>query len=112
MVCELIQTVERTEELWHAGGEHRMEAAYDGYSPTVDSDYEYADTEVRICGSTISRRNWCRIMRSALWWGKKHQGVDPQYVRKIYNESIKIESAEKDGNGAAAAYSERRSQRL
>ncbi|MCR0207267.1 hypothetical protein MKC66_21365, partial [[Clostridium] innocuum] len=73
-----------------------------GYSPTVDSTTSTL---------TLSEDMWKHYIKAEFvpnneigYGGESIQAVDSKYVRKIYNESIKIESSTKDGNGAAAAY--------
>ncbi|RJV82374.1 hypothetical protein DWW36_20025, partial [Erysipelotrichaceae bacterium AF15-26LB] len=74
-----------------------------GYSPTINSDTSTL---------TVNEDMWKHYIRAEFvpnkeegYSGESIKAMDSKYVRKIYNEKIKIESSTKDGNGDAAAYS-------
>ncbi|EFP59602.1 hypothetical protein HMPREF0983_04172, partial [Erysipelotrichaceae bacterium 3_1_53] len=73
-----------------------------GYSPTINK----ANSSL-----TISEDMWKHYIKAEFvpnkeigYGGDSIQQVNPNYVRQIYEEEIKIESSTKDGNGDAAAY--------
>ena len=75
----------------------------DGYSPTINSE-----TSTMM----INEEMWKHYIKAEFvpnsdegYGGDSIKAAGAKYVRKIYNETIKIESSTKDGNGAATAYS-------
>ncbi|WP_320974046.1 hypothetical protein, partial [Dysgonomonas capnocytophagoides] len=73
-----------------------------GYSPTINSDTSTL---------TVNEDMWKHYIRAEFvpnkeegYSGESIKAMDSKYVRKIYNEKIKIESSTKDGNGDEAIY--------
>ncbi|MFR5078111.1 MAG: hypothetical protein ACLTDX_08765 [[Clostridium] innocuum] len=74
-----------------------------GYSPTINKAYSTL---------TINEDLWKHYIKAEFvpnneigYGGASIKKVNTNYVRKIYNEQITIESSTKDGNGNYAAYS-------
>ncbi|RGC08693.1 hypothetical protein DXA38_21805, partial [[Clostridium] innocuum] len=73
-----------------------------GYSPTINSDTSTL---------TLSEELWKYYIKAEFvpnkeegYGGESIQAADAKYVRKIYKESVSIDSSTKDGDGNLAAY--------